>query len=133
MKTFECIEGGVTAARGFRACGVAAGIKYPNRKDVALVVADAPAAVAALYTTNKVEAAPVQIDRDMFKKPWWGFEPNAKIKKEAGHYSGLPMRTKRLNQRFVVAPPRTLCWLRRRRPRLTTHTEHCVSACQRWD
>ena len=64
MKTFECIEGGVTAARGFRACGVAAGIKYPNRKDVALVVADAPAAVAALYTTNKVEAAPVQIDRE---------------------------------------------------------------------
>ena len=64
MKTFECVEGGVTAARGFRACGVAAGIKYPNRKDVALVVADAPAAVAALYTTNKVEAAPVQIDRE---------------------------------------------------------------------
>ena len=64
MKTFECIEGGVTAARGFRACGVAAGIKYPNRKDVALVVADVPAAVAALYTTNKVEAAPVQIDRE---------------------------------------------------------------------
>ena len=64
MKTFECIEGGVTAARGFRACGVAAGIKYPNRKDVALLVADAPAAVAALYTTNKVEAAPVQIDRE---------------------------------------------------------------------
>ena len=64
MKTFECIEGGVTAAQGFRACGVAAGIKYQDRKDMALVVADAPAAVAAVYTTNKVAAAPVQIDRE---------------------------------------------------------------------
>jgi glutamate N-acetyltransferase/amino-acid N-acetyltransferase len=64
MKTFECIEGGVTAARGFRACGVAAGVKYPNRRDMALVAADAPVAVAAVYTTNKVAAAPVQIDRE---------------------------------------------------------------------
>jgi hypothetical protein len=54
-------------------------------------------------------------------------------KKEAGHYSGLSMRTKRLNQRFAVARPRTFCWMRRRRPRLTSHTEHCVSAYQRWD
>ena len=64
MKTFEYIEGGVTAARGFRASGVAAGIKHKNRKDVALVAADAPAAVAAVYTTNKVAAAPVQVDRE---------------------------------------------------------------------
>jgi len=64
MKTFECIEGGVTAAQGFRACGVAAGIKYQNRKDMALLAADVPAAVAAVYTTNKVAAAPVQIDRE---------------------------------------------------------------------
>ena len=64
MKTFELIEGGVTAARGFRACGVEAGIKYQNRKDMALVAADAPAAVAAVYTTNKVAAAPVQVDRE---------------------------------------------------------------------
>src|SRR5574344_2538469 len=64
MKTFECVEGGVTAARGFRACGVEAGIKYAGRKDMALLVADAPAAVAAVYTTNKVEAAPVQVDRE---------------------------------------------------------------------
>ena len=64
MKTFECVEGGVTAAQGFRACGVAAGIKHKDRKDMALVVAEAPAAVAAVYTTNKVEAAPVRIDRE---------------------------------------------------------------------
>jgi glutamate N-acetyltransferase/amino-acid N-acetyltransferase len=64
MKTFECVEGGVTAARGFRACGVAAGIKYQNRKDMALLVADVPADVAAVYTTSKVAAAPVQVDRE---------------------------------------------------------------------
>jgi glutamate N-acetyltransferase/amino-acid N-acetyltransferase len=64
MKTFEYVEGGVTAAQGFRACGVAAGIKYRERKDLALVVADGPAAVAAVYTTNKVAAAPVQVDRE---------------------------------------------------------------------
>jgi len=64
MKTFEYVEGGVTAARGFRACGVEAGIKYADRRDVALVMADEPAAVAAVYTTNKVAAAPVQIDRE---------------------------------------------------------------------
>ena len=64
MKKFEYVEGGVTAAQGFRACGVAAGIKYKDRKDLALVVADASAAVAAVYTTNKVAAAPVQVDRE---------------------------------------------------------------------
>ena len=64
MKNFECVEGGVTAAGGFRASGVAAGIKYKERRDFAMVVADKPAAVAAVYTRNKVAAAPVQIDRE---------------------------------------------------------------------
>ena len=35
-------------------------------------------------------------------------------KKEAGHYSGLSMRTKRLNQHLVAALLRTFCWMRRR-------------------
>ncbi len=64
MKNFSMIEGGVTAAKGFRACGVEAGIKYQHRRDLAMVVADQPATVAAVYTTNKVAAAPVQIDRE---------------------------------------------------------------------
>ena len=63
-QSFSFIEGGVTAAKGFRACGVAAGIKYQNRRDVAMLVADKPAAVAAVYTLNKVAAAPVQLDRE---------------------------------------------------------------------
>ncbi len=63
MKRFEHIQGGVTAALGFRAAGVGAAIKTPGRRDVALLVADQPAAVAAVYTTNRVAAAPVRLDR----------------------------------------------------------------------
>ena len=49
----------VTAAQGFRAAGVAAGIK-PAGLDLALVVNDGPSdAVAAVFTTNRVKAAPV--------------------------------------------------------------------------
>jgi len=62
--TIQFIEGGVTAPRGFRASGVEAGIKYANRKDVALLVSDAPSTAAAVFTTNQVAAAPVQLDRE---------------------------------------------------------------------
>ena len=61
------IKGGVCSARGFRAAGVAAEIKYKNRNDVALVVADAPCAAAAVFTTNRVAAAPVLYDREVVK------------------------------------------------------------------
>jgi len=57
------LAGGVTAPKGYRAAGVEAGIKYANRKDFALVVSDKPAAAAAVFTTNEVAAAPVQLDR----------------------------------------------------------------------
>lgn len=50
----------VTAARGFRAAGVAAGIKASGRPDVALVVNDGPSrAAAGLVTRNRIKAAPV--------------------------------------------------------------------------
>ena len=50
----------VTAAQGFRAAGVAAGIKKSGRPDLALVVNDGPRADAAgVFTRNKVKAAPV--------------------------------------------------------------------------
>ena len=51
---------GVTAARGFRASGIAAGIKDSGLADLALVVNDGPLrAAAAVFTTNRVKAAPV--------------------------------------------------------------------------
>ncbi|MGI8695763.1 MAG: bifunctional glutamate N-acetyltransferase/amino-acid acetyltransferase ArgJ [Mycobacteriales bacterium] len=50
----------VTAAAGFRAAGVAAGIKPGGALDLALVVNDGPSDVAAgVFTANRVEAAPV--------------------------------------------------------------------------
>jgi glutamate N-acetyltransferase/amino-acid N-acetyltransferase len=50
----------VTAPQGFRAAGVAAGLKSSGAPDVALVVNDGPAqAAAAVFTTNRVQAAPV--------------------------------------------------------------------------
>ena len=55
------ITGGVCAPRGFRAAGVAAHIKslQSAKRDCALIVSDAPAAVAGVFTTNRVKAAPV--------------------------------------------------------------------------
>ena len=61
------VAGGVCAAKGFRAAGVPAQIKYKGRNDVALIVADAPCAAAAVFTTNAVAAAPVLYDREAVK------------------------------------------------------------------
>jgi glutamate N-acetyltransferase / amino-acid N-acetyltransferase len=53
---------------GFRAAGVACGIKSEKgRKDLALLVADQPAAAAAVFTTNKLRAAPVVLGRETMK------------------------------------------------------------------
>jgi glutamate N-acetyltransferase/amino-acid N-acetyltransferase len=54
---------GVTAPRGFRAAGVAAGIRKEGL-DVALVVSDSPAAAAGVFTRNRLAAAPVVVSRE---------------------------------------------------------------------
>lgn len=61
----KVINGGVTAAKGFEAAGVEAGIKYKNRKDMALVYSQAPCKTAGTFTTNLVKAAPVLWDMDV--------------------------------------------------------------------
>jgi glutamate N-acetyltransferase/amino-acid N-acetyltransferase len=56
----------VTAPQGFRAAGVAAGLKSTGANDVALVVNDGPDdAAAAVFTTNRFPAAPVQWSRQV--------------------------------------------------------------------
>ena len=55
--------GGVATATGFRAAGVAAGIKTSGL-DLALVVSEAEATAAAVFTTNKAQAAPVTVSRE---------------------------------------------------------------------
>ena len=74
---FEYIEGGVCAARGFKASGYYCGIKafmqtgsdgnespVPGKKnDIALVVSDTVCNTAGVYTSNKVKGAPVIVTR----------------------------------------------------------------------
>jgi len=56
------IAGGIAAPAGFRAAGVACGIKKAGL-DLALVATDAPVPAAAVFTTNKAQAAPVIISK----------------------------------------------------------------------
>ena len=61
------VEGGVTAAEGFQAASTAAGIKYKDRTDMAMIYSTEPCAVAGTFTTNVVKAAPVKWDKDIVK------------------------------------------------------------------
>lgn len=59
------VAGGVSSAKGFKAAGVHAGFRAdPERLDLALVVADQPAACAAVFTQNVFCAAPVTVSRE---------------------------------------------------------------------
>ena len=60
------IDGGVCAAKGFRASGIHVGVKTSNKekKDLALIVADCACSAAAVYTRNVVKAAPLLITKD---------------------------------------------------------------------
>ncbi|HML48287.1 MAG TPA: bifunctional glutamate N-acetyltransferase/amino-acid acetyltransferase ArgJ, partial [Clostridia bacterium] len=58
------LQGGVCAPKGFRASGLHCGIrKNHQKKDLALILADAPCAAAAVYTRNKVYGAPITVTR----------------------------------------------------------------------
>ena len=61
----KLIEGGVCAAKGFRANGVHCGIRHNrSKRDLALIVSDVPAAAASVYTTNLVKGAPLTVTRE---------------------------------------------------------------------
>ena len=57
------IPGGISAVKGVRSAGVSCGLKRGGAPDLALIVSDTPATVAAAFTTNRVQAAPVQVSR----------------------------------------------------------------------
>lgn len=59
----EIINGGVTAAKGFKAAGINVGIKNNIKKDMAMVASDTPCVSAGTFTLNKVCAAPVKWDK----------------------------------------------------------------------
>jgi glutamate N-acetyltransferase/amino-acid N-acetyltransferase len=65
MKT---VPGGIAAPQGFRAGGIHCGIKKDKQLDLALVLSEREGPVAALFTTNRVAAAPVLLDRTHLRR-----------------------------------------------------------------
>ena len=66
FKGIPFVEGGVCAAKGFKANGIHCGIKAngdPNKNDLAMICADKPCTAAAMYTTNKVQGAPIAVTK----------------------------------------------------------------------
>ena len=63
----EWLEGGITAVPGIFAAGLHCGIKPNSARDLALVYSSAPATVAGVFTTNRIQGAPVKITRERVK------------------------------------------------------------------
>ena len=64
VHTLEMLQGGVATPQGFTASGQYVGIKAAGRGlDLALIVSDRPATSAAVFTTNKAQAAPVLVSK----------------------------------------------------------------------
>ena len=65
----KVIEGGVTAAKGYKAAGLCAGIKAgKTNKDMAMIYSEKEAVCAGTFTKNVVKAAPVFWDKDVVYK-----------------------------------------------------------------
>ncbi len=60
---YKNVEGSITAPKGFRAAGVSCGIKARGL-DLAVIASDVPASVAAVFTTNLAQAAPILVSKD---------------------------------------------------------------------
>lgn len=78
---YPFVEGGVCAAKGFRAAGICCGLKHqelstgteaaavtesddkPKKNDLAMIVSDSECAAAAVYTSNKVKGAPILVTK----------------------------------------------------------------------
>ncbi len=78
MENFETINGGICAAKGFKASGLYCGIKHglPNgnesaankKNDIAMIFADVVCNAAGVYTSNKVKGAPVVVTKNNLAK-----------------------------------------------------------------
>jgi glutamate N-acetyltransferase/amino-acid N-acetyltransferase len=68
-KSYRTVNGGVVAARGFRCAAASCGVKTrPGALDVGMIVSDAPAVAAAMFTTNRFQAASVVLNRERIKE-----------------------------------------------------------------
>jgi glutamate N-acetyltransferase/amino-acid N-acetyltransferase len=64
----EWIDGGITAVPGILAAGLHAGIKAAPARDLALVYSSAPATAAGVFTTNRIQGAPVKVSRERLRQ-----------------------------------------------------------------
>ena len=73
VKNIKFVEGGVCAAKGFKANGIQCGLAHAGasvtkkKNDLALIVADTECTAAAVYTTNKVKGAPILVTKEHLK------------------------------------------------------------------
>ena len=59
------VEGGVCAAKGFKANGIHCGLRKNHiKKDLSLIVSDTMCNAAAVYTTNLVKGAPITVTKE---------------------------------------------------------------------
>ncbi len=66
---YKVIDGGVCAAKGYRANGLNCGLnKNREKNDLGLYMSDVPAKTAGVYTTNKVKGAPILVTKDHLSK-----------------------------------------------------------------
>ena len=64
----KIIEGGVTAAKGFKANGIHCGIrKNRQKRDLSLIASEKPCTAAAVYTKNLVKGAPLIVTKENLK------------------------------------------------------------------
>lgn len=70
MKNIKYIDGGICAAKGFKANGIYCGIKLAEDKkfDLGMIVADVDCNTAAVYTQNKVKGAPIIVTKQNLEK-----------------------------------------------------------------
>ena len=142
-------EGGVCAAKGFWAAGVEAGVKYQNRKDMALIYSETPCVCAGTFTTNVVKAAPVLWDKALVENSapvravvvnsgianaCTGEEGMACCKKEAEAAAvalGIPTDSVLIGSTGVIGMQMPIDRLTAGIARLAEEKENSVSAAQR--
>ncbi len=99
------IDEGVTAAEGYQAASVAAGIKYKGQDDMALVYTEYPAVLAATFTQNVFAAAPVLYDRQILKS---GHPVHAVVLNTGIANAGTGLRGKETNLYMAAETARVL-------------------------
>ncbi|MEM7771711.1 MAG: bifunctional ornithine acetyltransferase/N-acetylglutamate synthase [Cyanobacteria bacterium P01_A01_bin.37] len=67
MADWWVVDGGITAPKGYRAAGIAAGLKPSGTKDLALILSDVDAIAAGVFTTSQVRAACVDYCRQQLE------------------------------------------------------------------